>query len=62
MILREVHKSGFILFTADVKVKHQFYSQIIPVQVSARNAQEARKLIQQQYGSNATVTGIRKSK
>ena len=63
MLLREFSTTaGFDIFIANVKVQHQFYSQWIPVQISARNMQEARKALQAQYGPNATVTGMRKSK
>lgn len=63
MLLREIkQKSNFETFIADVKIKQPFYSQIIPVTISARNQQEARKLLQAQYGKDATITGLRKSK
>jgi hypothetical protein len=63
MLLRELdQKGGFSIFTANVRVKQRYYSQWIPVQVSARNMQEAKKLIQAQYGPDATINGIRNSK
>ena len=60
MILREIKNDKFDMFRADVKVKQRFYSQIIPVVISARNAQEAKKLLQAQYGRSAVITGLKK--
>ena len=63
MLLRELdQKTGFSIFTANVRVKQRYYSQWIPVQVSARNMQEAKKIIQAQYGPDAIINGIRVSK
>lgn len=62
MLLRELKQTNFENFSADVKIKHKFYSQVIPVQISARNQQEARKLLQAQYGKDAVITGLRKTK
>ena len=63
MLLRELKQADlFSLFTANVKVRQAFYSQWIPVQVSARNIQEAKKIIQAQYGNDAVITGLRKLK
>lgn len=62
MLLRELKSTNFFVFTANVKVRHRNYSQWIPVQVSARNMQEAKKLIQAQYGVDSMITGLRKSK
>jgi hypothetical protein len=60
MILREIRNQSFDTFRADVRIKHKFYSQIVPVIISAKNAQEAKKLLQAQYGASAVVMGIRK--
>ena len=62
MLLREIKSTNFFVFTANVKVRQRNYSQWIPVQVSARTMQEAKKLIQAQYGVDSMITGIRKSK
>ena len=62
MLIREMKSSGFLMFTADVKIKHTHYSQIIPVKISARNVQEARRLLQAQYGKDSVITGLRKSR
>lgn len=62
MLIREMKTSAFLVFTADVKIKQSYYSQIIPVKISARNQQEARKLLQAQYGKDAIITGLRKAK
>lgn len=63
MLLRELKSVGeFIIFTANVRVRQYNYSQWIPVQISARNTQEAKKLIQAQYGVDSMITGLRKSK
>lgn len=61
MLLREF-KNNFLIFSADVRIKHPHYSQLIPIQISARNAQEAKKIIQAQYGATAVITGLRKVK
>lgn len=63
MFLRELEqKSAFSIFTANIKVRQQFYSQWIPVQVSARNIEEAKRIILGQYGAGTAITGLRKSK
>lgn len=62
MLLREIKKSDFAVWIANVKVKNNFYSQWIPVQVSARTGIEAKKLIQAQYGAGSNITGLRKEK
>lgn len=62
MLLRELKSTNFFVFTANVKVRQRNYSQWIPVQVSARNMQEAKRLIQAQYGVDSMITGLRKSK
>lgn len=62
MLLREIKSIDFTVFIANVQVKHRFYSQIIPVNISARSTQEARKMLQAQYGADAVITGLRKSK
>jgi hypothetical protein len=62
MLLRELKETGFYIFTANVKIRRQFYSQWIPIQVSARNVVEAKRIIRAQYGDDAVVSGLRKSK
>lgn len=63
MLLRELKQTDlFSLFTANVRVRQQYYSQWIPVQVSARNTQEAKAIIQAQYGKDSAITGLRKLK
>jgi hypothetical protein len=62
MLLRELKQNSFILFDANVQVRHQTYSQWIPVQISARSSQEAKKMLQAQYGVDAKISGLRKSK
>lgn len=62
MLLRELKQTGFFVFDANVQVRHQTYSQWIPVQISARSTQEAKKMLQAQYGPDAKITGLRKSK
>lgn len=62
MLLRELKQTGFILFSANVQVRHRYYSQWIPVQISARSTQEAKQMLQAQYGKDAKITGLRKSK
>ena len=62
MLLRELKQTQFFIFTANVKVRSKFYSQWIPVQVSARTMQEARRIIQVQYGVDSAITGLRMEK
>lgn len=61
MLIKEIKSSLFTVFSAKVKVRQPNYSQWIDVQISARNIQEAKKLLLSQYGPDATVIGIRKS-
>ena len=61
MLLRELKQSNYIVFDANVQVRQRNYSQWIPVQISARSAQEAKKMLQAQYGPDAKITGLRKS-
>jgi len=43
MLIRELKDTQvFSIFVANVQVQQKFYSQWIPVQVSARNVQEAK--------------------
>ena len=61
MLLREIKiNNGFQIFAAYVKVKQKFYSQTIPVQVSARTIQAARAIILAQYGRSTVITGLRR--
>lgn len=63
MLLRELkQQSTFNIFIARVKVPAPNYSQWIEVQISAKNMQEAKKLLLAQYGKNALVTALRKTK
>jgi hypothetical protein len=63
MFLRELKDTKiFSIFVATVQVKQQFYSQWIPVQVSARNMQEAKRQILAQYGLDAKISGLRVAK
>jgi hypothetical protein len=62
MLLRELRTVSFDLFSAKVKVVQPNYSQWIDVQISAKNTQQAIKLLQVQYGPNATVTAVRRTK
>ena len=62
MLLREVKLTQFYIFAANVRVRSKFYSQIIPIQISARNTQEAKKIIQAQYGMDSQITGLRMEK
>ncbi len=63
MLIRELKDTQvFSIFVANVQVQQKFYSQWIPVQVSARNVQEAKQQILAQYGINAKIAGLRKAK
>jgi hypothetical protein len=62
MLLRELRTISFGLFTARVKVSQPNYSQWIDVQISAKNTQQAIKLLQVQYGPNAVVAAVRRTK
>ena len=63
MLLREFSKleTKFSVFTARVKVVSPNYSQWIEVQISAKNTQEAKRLLTAQYGPNTVIAGIRKA-
>jgi hypothetical protein len=61
MLLRELKNNNFNTFSARVKVRHPRYSQWIDVQISAKNAQEARKLLLAQYGPQATIAKLVKA-
>ena len=59
MILRELAPPyTFKMFTARVKVRQPIYSQWIQVQISAKNKQEALKLLMAQFGPGTVITGI----
>lgn len=62
MLLRELKQNTFTVFNAHVQVRHKNYSQWIPVQISARSTQEAKQMLQAQYGKDSKITGLRKSK
>ena len=63
MLIRELKDTQvFSIFVANVQVQQKFYSQWIPVQVSARNIQEAKQQILAQYGVDAKIAGLRKAK
>ena len=63
MLIREFSTAaGFAIFIANVKVRQKYYSQWIPVQISARNMHEARRALLAQYGPDAIITGMRQSK
>jgi capsular polysaccharide biosynthesis protein len=59
MLLRELAKPyTFKTFTARVKVRQPVYSQWIQVQISAKNKQEAQKLLLAQYGPGTQISGL----
>ena len=62
MLLREFSQSNdsFSVFTARVKVVSPNYGQWIEVKVSAKNTQEAQRLLKAQYGPNTVVAALRK--
>jgi len=63
MLIRELKDTQiFSIFVATVQVKQSFYSQWIPVQVSARNMQEAKQQILAQYGKDSKIVGLKKAK
>ncbi len=63
MLIRELKDTqAFSIFVATIRVQQKFYSQLIPVQVSARNIHEAKQQILAQYGANTTISGLRKAK
>lgn len=63
MLLREFSKIDpkFSIFTARVKVVNPNYTQWIEVQISAKNMQEARRLLIAQYGPKTIVAALRKT-
>jgi|TARA_B110000977_G_C10856559_1_gene407966 hypothetical protein len=62
MLIRELKQNNFYVFSANVQVRQRNYSQWIPVQISARSTQEAKKMLQAQYGTDSKISGLRKSK
>jgi hypothetical protein len=62
MLLRELKTNIYSLFIARVQVQQPNYSQWIDAHISAKNMQEARKLLLAQYGPNAKIAGLRKSR
>jgi hypothetical protein len=62
MLLREfgVIDKNFSIFTARVKVVSPNYSQWIEVKISAKNTQEAQRLLKAQYGPNTMVAALRR--
>lgn len=63
MLIRELRDTqAFSVFVANVQVQQKFYTQWIPVQVSARNVQEAKQQILAQYGATAKIAGLRKAR
>lgn len=62
MLLRELRQTKFFIFDANVQIRHRTYSQWIPVQISARSSQEAKQMLQAQYGNDAKISGLRKTK
>lgn len=63
MLLRELKTvESFSIFVASVQVQQKFYTQWIPVQVSARNTQEAKQQLMAQYGSTVKIVGLRRAK
>lgn len=62
MLLREFNSTdkNFSIFTARVKVTSPNYSQWIEVKLSAKNTQEAQRLLKAQYGPNTVVGALRK--
>ena len=59
MLIREIKSNHYAVFIARVQVQQPNYSQWIDVQISAKNMQEARKLLLAQYGPNAKIAGLR---
>jgi hypothetical protein len=62
MLIRELKQNNFYVFSANVQVRQRNNSQWIPVQISARSTQEAKKMLQAQYGTDSKISGLRKSK
>jgi hypothetical protein len=58
MLLREFTKYDFKIFTARVKIRQPIYSQWISVQISAKNKQEAQKLLKSMYGPDTIITNL----
>ena len=61
MLIREIKSSLYSVFVARVQVQQPNYSQWIDAHISAKNMQEARKLLLSQYGPNAKIAGLRKA-
>lgn len=61
MLIREVKSNIYNVFIARVQVQQPNYSQWIDAHVSAKNMQEARKLLLAQYGPRSKIAGLRKA-
>ncbi len=61
MLIREIKSNIYGVFIARVQVQQPNYSQWIDAQISAKNMQEARKLLLAQYGPKAKIAGLRKT-
>jgi len=61
MLIKEIKSSDYSLFTARVQVQQPNYRQWIEVQISAKNMQEAKKLLLGQYGAGSKIAGLRKA-
>lgn len=61
MLIREIKSNIYSVFVARVQVRQPNYSQWIDAQISAKNMQEARKLLLSQYGPQARIAGLRKA-
>jgi hypothetical protein len=60
MLIREIQSNVYSVFMAKVQVQQPNYSQWIDARITAKNMQEARKLLLAQYGPNAKLAGLRK--
>ena len=50
--------AGFKVYVARVRVKNPAYTTAIEVAINAKNPQQARLLLQAQYGHDSIVSGI----
>ena len=50
--------AGFKVYVARVRVKNPAYTTTVEVAINAKNPQQARMLLQAQYGRDSIISGI----
>lgn len=57
MLLRELHSVA--TWIADVRVRHRTYSQAIKVELQALTMEQAKRMLQAQYGKDSQILSIK---